>query len=72
MDQATLDAHRLFWGVEDCPLRVDLLRLTQDEQTIYRWLQNNSTRQGVRLEQEHIRFGWLNEHLRDLVYCTNY
>lgn len=67
MDRATLYAHELFWGVEDCPLRVDLLRLTQEEQALYHILGDNSIRQGIRLEQEHISFGWLNERLRDLI-----
>ncbi len=67
MDRATLYAHEPFWGVEDCPLRVDLLRLTQEEQALYHSLRDNSIRQGIRLEQEHISFGWLNERLRDLV-----
>ena len=70
MDRATLDAHSLFWGVEDCPLRVDLLRLTQEELTLYRCLRDNTIREGVRLEQEYIRFGWLKEHLRGLVSDT--
>ncbi|MFZ0303524.1 MAG: Wadjet anti-phage system protein JetD domain-containing protein, partial [Terracidiphilus sp.] len=67
MDRATLDAHELFWGVEDCPLRADLLRLTQEEQALYHILRDNSIRQGIRLEQEHISFGWLNERLRDII-----
>ena len=67
MDRATLYGHSLFWGVEDCPLRVDLLRLTQEEQTLYHSLRDNSIRQGLRLEQERISFGWLNKRLRDLI-----
>ena len=71
MDRATLDAHSMFWGVEDCPLRVNLLRLTQEEQTLYHSLRDNSIREGLRLEQEYIRFGWLNERLRDLTCDTD-
>ena len=67
MDQATLDTHRLFWGVEDSPLRADLLRLTQEERTLYHSLRDNSIRCGLRLEQEYISFGWLKERLRDLI-----
>ena len=71
MDRATLYAHELFWGVKDCPLRVDLLRLTQEEQALYHSLRDNSIRQGIRLEQEHISFGWLNERLRNLIRKTD-
>ena len=70
MDRATLDTHREFWGVEDYPLRVDLLRLTKEEQTLYRSLQHNSIREGLRLEQEYIRFGWVNKRLQDLIRNT--
>lgn len=66
MDQATLYAHSLFWGVEDSPLRAELLRLTQDERTLYNSLRDNTIKEGLRLEQEHIGFGWLTEYLGDL------
>lgn len=71
MDRATLDAHSLFWGAEDYPLRADLLRLTQEERTLYCSLRDNSIREGLRLEQEYVSFGWLNERLRDLICDTN-
>lgn len=67
MDRATLDAHSLFWGVEDCPLRANLLRLTKEERTLYQSLRDNSIREGLRLEQEYVGFGWLNECLRNLI-----
>ena len=70
MDRATLDTHSLFWGVEESPLRADLLRLTQEERILYHSLRDNSIRHGLRLEQEYISFGWLNERLRDLI-CGN-
>jgi hypothetical protein len=70
MDRATLDMHREFWGVEDSPLRVDLLRLTEEEQTLYSSLRHNSIREGLRLEQEYIRFGWVNKRLQDLTRNT--
>ena len=62
--------HREFWGVEDSPLRVDLLRLTEEEQTLYSSLRHNSIREGLRLEQEYIRFGWVNKRLQDLTRNT--
>jgi hypothetical protein len=70
MDRATLDTHRLFWGVEDSPLRANLLRLTQEERTLYHGLRDNSIRLGLRLEQEYISFGWLKQRLRDLICDT--
>jgi hypothetical protein len=51
MDRATLNMHREFWGIEDSPLRVDLLRLTKEEQALYSSLQHDSIREGLRLEQ---------------------
>jgi len=71
MDRATLDAHKQFWGVEDSPLRADLLRLTQEERTLYHGLRDNSIRRGLRLEQEYISFGWLKERLRNLTCDTD-
>jgi hypothetical protein len=70
MDRATLDMHREFWGIEDSPLRVDLLRLTEEEQTLYNSLRHNLIREGLRLEQEYIRFGWVNKRLQDLIRNT--
>lgn len=70
MDRETLDAHGLFWGVEEAPLRADLLRLTEEERILYHSLRDNSIRRGLRLEQEYISFGWLNQRLRDLI-CGN-
>lgn len=71
MDRATLYAHSLFWGVEDSPLRADLLRLTQEERSLYCSLRDNSIQQGLRLEQEYVGFSWLNERLRDLTCDTD-
>lgn len=71
MDRASLDTHKLFWGVEDSPLRADLLRLTREERTLYHSLRDNSIRHGLRLEQEYISFGWLKERLRNLICDAN-
>jgi len=67
MDRATLDAHAAVWGSEDKPLRVDLHRLTAQEQALYDDLRDNRIHQGLRLEQEHIGFGWLRNRLQELV-----
>ena len=63
MDRATLQAHSALWGVEDKPTRVDLPRLTQEERDLYDDLRDNRLREGLRLEQEHLGFGWVNEQI---------
>lgn len=67
MDRATLDAHAAVWGVEDRPLRVDLPRLAPEESTLYDDLRGNRIREGLRLEQEHVGFGWLSARLQGLI-----
>jgi len=49
---------------------VDLLPLTDEEQTLYRSLRHNSVRGGLRLDQEYIRFDWVNKGLQDLIRNT--
>lgn len=63
MDHATLEAHRVAWGVEDKPTAVDLPRLTPRERALYDDLRDNRIREKLRLEQEHIGFGWLHDRL---------
>lgn len=67
MDRKTLDAHAAVWGVEDRPFLADLTRLTADERALYDDLRNNRIRNGLRLEQEYVRFGWLNDRLQQLL-----
>lgn len=64
MDRTTLDAHTAFWGMEDKPLRNDLLKLTTVEMEMYDDLRFNRIRDGLRLEQEHIGFGWIHGQLQ--------
>lgn len=64
MDKETLIAHHEQWGTEPSPTLRELPRLTPKERAVYddiRWqrLQNNC----VRLEQERISFGWLQQAL---------
>lgn len=66
MDRATLDAHEAFWGSEERPQRADLPRLHAREAALYDDLRDNRIRPGLRLEQEHIGFGWVLEHLERL------
>jgi len=67
MDRATLDAHASVWGNEDKPLLVNLLRLTPDERALYDDLRDNRIRPGLRLEQEYVGYGWLNQRLQSLL-----
>lgn len=67
MDEATLYAHSALWGIEGSPLRVELFRLTQDERTLYHSLRDNTIKEKLRLEQEHIGFSWLTEQLGGLI-----
>jgi len=50
MDRATLLEHRALWVREENPYRGELTRLTDDERSVFEDLD------GVRLEQERIRF----------------
>lgn len=67
MDSATLDAHAAFWGLEPSPLRIDLPRLTPQEQDVYDTLRDNRIRAGLRLEQETIGFAWVEKYLQALL-----
>ncbi|MCM8600294.1 MAG: DUF3322 domain-containing protein [Candidatus Accumulibacter sp.] len=64
MDRDTLLAHRLHWGEEPEPARQDLLRLTTQEEAVYDELRFDRLQSRLRLEQERVGFGWLNERLR--------
>ncbi len=67
MDRATLLAHEELWGKEQENERctAELPRLTAEEQALYQDLQANRYGPRVRMEQERIRFGWLERALRD-------
>ena len=66
MDRETLLAHELQWGTELQPLRRDLTRLSAPERELFDDLRDNRIREGVRLEQERIRFGWVQRALEGL------
>lgn len=66
MDMATLQAHQLFWGVEDKPLQAELQRLSAQENQLYNDLRDHRIRTSLRLEQEHISYGWLCNRLQVL------
>lgn len=57
MDRETLLAHRASWAHEVAPSERSLTRLTPLEAALFTDLANNTYGEGVRLEQERIRFG---------------
>lgn len=64
MDRATLLAFEQQWGEEDKPSQRDLTRLTPEEGALYDDLRDNRIRANLRLEQEKIGYGWLEQALR--------
>lgn len=71
MDRETLAAHAAVWGQEDKPLLADLPHLTAQERELYDDLRDNRIRAGLRLEQEHVGFGWLDHRLQQLLGNTS-
>lgn len=65
MDRETLLAHRGSWGREPAPARRELARLDAAEAALYDDLRNDVFGEAVRLEQERIRFSWLERALRE-------
>jgi len=63
MDRSTLMEHESLWGAEPGQVAHDLSRLTESESTLYDDLRHNRLRQRLRLEQEHVGFGWIAEAL---------
>ena len=63
MDETTLHAHADHWGHEPQPHQRDLLRLTPAERSVYDQLRDNRIQPGLRLEQERIGFGWVQQAL---------
>ena len=64
MDRATLLAHESLWGREDRPRAADSSRLTPAERSLYEDLRDHRIRPSLRLEQEYIGFGRLEETLK--------
>lgn len=66
MDRATLQAHQPFWGREEKQHLADLKRLMPPERDLYDDLRDNRIGERLRLEQEHVGFGWVRVGLRCL------
>jgi hypothetical protein len=61
MDRATLLAFKSQWGEEDKQTLRDLPRLNEEERALYDDLRDNRLGRNLRLEQERIGFGWVEE-----------
>nr|WP_295776269.1 DUF3322 domain-containing protein [Rhodoferax sp.] len=75
MDRSTLMAHEIQWGEEMQPVTRDLPRLHIDEATLFDDLRSKRLGDahkpcGVRLEQERIGFGWIQQALAALPQPT--
>lgn len=74
MDEATLHAHRAQWVTEPAPARRTFARLNLPEQALLNRLadvpEGWPAGQGIRLEQERIRFGWLMQALSRQLDCN--
>ena len=66
MDRATLLAFETQWGDEEKPTLRELPRLTPEERSLYDDLRDNRLAPRLRLEQERIGFGWVQEALGEL------
>lgn len=66
MDRETLFQHRSAWASESSVHTTDLTRLEPDESALFDELRRHQHGDGVRLEQERIRFGWVQEALQRL------
>ncbi|MEW6282189.1 MAG: DUF2220 domain-containing protein, partial [Candidatus Eremiobacterota bacterium] len=70
MDRPTLLEHRPYWVREKKPTSVALHRLTPEEAELYADLVTGRYGQGVRLEQEMVRFPWVHRALEAATGCT--
>ncbi|MEF8722053.1 MAG: DUF3322 domain-containing protein [Candidatus Accumulibacter delftensis] len=66
MDRATLLAFQTQWGEEDKQTLRELPRLNEEERALYDDLRDNRLGKNLRLEQERIGFGWVEEGIRGI------
>jgi hypothetical protein len=66
MDRRTLMAHSAHWGVEPEPQLRDLQRLLPDEHALLDDLRHHRCGDKLRLEQERIGYGWVQQSLMEL------
>lgn len=67
MDSATLHAHARLWGQEDADKRFTgtLTRLSEPEAALFSELRGDAFGPRVRLEQERIAYGWVQQRVLD-------
>jgi len=66
MDRATLLAHRALWVREHVPFRGTPLRLEPAERELFDALVHNHHGDGIRLEQERVSFGCVQQAVQDI------
>lgn len=66
MDRETLMLHQPVWGRENDQALHDLPLLTVEEKALFDNLRDNRIRRNLRLEQEFIRFSWIQNALAKL------
>ena len=69
MNRATLIAHEAFWGEEGDQVTRNLPRLTAEERALFDELRDNRIRPGLRLEQERVRFRWVEAMLEEWAFA---
>jgi hypothetical protein len=68
MDEATLQEHKISWGFEPKPTKINLPHLKEEESLLYDALRYNRIQSNLRLEQEFIRYGRVKEAIA-LLFC---
>jgi hypothetical protein len=71
MDRETLMVHKPLWGIENYQAFHDLPLLTAVEQDLFHDLRDNRILKNLRLEQEFIGFGWIENTLARLQRGTS-
>jgi hypothetical protein len=71
MDRETLLAHRPLWVREDAPFRGPLMRLMSDERELFEALVHNRLGEGIRLEQERVAFGRVQQAMLNISIATS-
>jgi hypothetical protein len=66
MDRRTLLEHRALWTSEGSPTKAELTRLRGDERELYDDLRYDHLTPALRLEQERIRFSWVESALKGI------
>ena len=65
MDRETLVHHESLWGEEEDQVLRDLPRLSEQERALFNDLRDNRIRKNLRMEQEMVRFRWIEMAVRE-------